>query len=157
MWAAPEHAEVLAALHGLSFPRPWQASEFEVLLRQPGVTGILAMENAAPTGFILLRAAADEAEILTLAVAPEHCRRGTASRLLQEAGARLHQAHVARWFLEVAADNVAARALYTRRGFTDCGQRPNYYSRPPAQAAIDAIVMMRPLDGDRGNSGAGEI
>lgn len=148
--AGPRDAEILAALHDLSFSRPWQASEFAVLLGQPGIVGLIAEEPVAsagvvPAGFILLRAVIDEAEILTLAVTPEHRRRGTASRLLDEALAILRTGHITHWYLEVAADNPAARALYARHGFEICGQRPDYYGGGPQQAAADAIVMTRLL------------
>ncbi len=141
--ARPEHAGVLAALHARGFLMPWQPPEFEILLRQPGVAGLIAEEAGMPVGFIVVRAVADEAEILTLVVVPESRRRGIAVRLLTEALAILSAGGTARWFLEVAADNAAARALYAGQGFAPCGRRPNYYGRTATEPPADAIVMMR--------------
>ena len=141
----PEQAGVLAILHGHCFASPWQASEFEILLRQPGIMALMAEGSECPVGFILIRAVADEAEILTLAVEPEHRRQGVASRLLEAASTHLQAGSIARWFLEGAADNAEARALYARHGFTVCGTRPNYYASSPTRAAADAVVMMRPV------------
>ena len=142
--AAPEHAAILAALHATSFPAPWQAAEFETLLRQPGVAGWI-VRDGTPQGFILVRAAADEAEILTLAVMPDQRRKGVASNLMSQADAALRSGPVTQMFLEVAADNPAAFALYTRHGFTECGRRPDYYNAGRSQGAVDALVMKRAL------------
>ena len=135
----PAHARLAAALHETSFNSPWSDDEFARLLEQPGVAGLLWQETA-PTGFILIRAVADEAEILTLAVAPPHRRQGIGALLLGEAGEMLRSGGTRRLFLEVAADNPAARALYTRYGFLVTGRRAGYYDRGPAPRA-DALVM----------------
>ena len=138
--AGPEHAAVLAAVHATSFAAPWEAREFETLLSHPGVVGCLFLDGL-PEGFILVRAAADEAEILTLAVIPKDRRRGVASKLMHEAIAILRSGNAAALFLEVAADNVPAIGLYTRHGFAECGRRPDYYSAGRANGSVDAIVM----------------
>lgn len=135
----PAHARLAAALHETSFATPWSDDEFAKLLEQPGVAGLL-WQDAAPTGFILIRAVADEAEILTLAVAPPHRRQGIGGLLLEEASEMLRAGGTRRLFLEVAADNPAARALYTSYGFLVTGRRSAYYDRGPAPR-VDAIVM----------------
>lgn len=135
----PVHAPLAAALHETSFDAPWSGEEFARLLEQPGVAGLL-WQDATPTGFILIRAVADEAEILTLAVAPPHRRQGIAALLLDEAAEMLRAGGTRRLFLEVAADNPAARALYTNMGFMVTGRRKSYYDRGPAPR-VDALVM----------------
>ena len=141
--AGLNHAAALEALHAQSFPVPWRAEEFAALLRQPGVAGWIASGLRTTEGFILVRAAADEAEILTLAVAPECRRKGLASSLLREVFDQLRGGNALRLFLEVAADNAAALALYGRNGFEVCGRRPAYYRNDPDKTSIDAILMMR--------------
>ena len=131
-------AALLAYLHGEGFIRPWPANDFAAMLAQPGMAAWLAGEP--PQGFILVRAAADEAEILTLAVRPEARRAGLASVLASQALATLRAGGTRRLFLEVAADNVPARALYGRLGFSRCGERPGYYDAATG-ARTDAIVM----------------
>ena len=108
----------LAALHARCFPghpRPWSAAEFADLL-------------------------ADEAELLTLAVAPEARRMGLARALLAEFAqvSSARGAHEA--FLEVASDNAPAIALYTGNGWQGAGIRRDYYA-----PGIDAVVMRLPL------------
>ncbi len=89
-------------------------------------------------GFILVREAAGEAEILTLAVAPRARRQGLGRTLVDAAIARLGSADL---FLEVAADNIAAIALYQQNGFTQAGVRRGYYARPGG--AVDALLLKR--------------
>ncbi len=128
----------MAALHAVSFPaeRSWSAGEIAALAHE----GLVLTE---PEGFLLGRIAADEAEILTLAVAPEARRRGVGRRLLArfEAAARTQGAASA--FLEVAADNHAARALYLSAGWHEAGVRRGYYLRHGARH--DALVLARSL------------
>jgi ribosomal-protein-alanine N-acetyltransferase len=51
-------------------------------------------------------------------------------------------------FLEVAADNPGAIALYAVAGFEAVGRRAGYYGRL-AGGSVDAIVMRRGLNGAR--------
>ncbi|MBL8562090.1 MAG: GNAT family N-acetyltransferase [Gemmobacter sp.] len=133
--------EAMAALHARCFttPRPWSAAEFATLRADP-----LCFALTEPDGLLWGRAVAGEAELLTLAVAPEARRQGIAARLLAGflAQAAARQAETA--FLEVAADNAPALALYQRGGFAAAGRRRGYYRRPDG-AALDALVMTRAL------------
>ncbi len=135
----PAHAQVAGALHRTSFTAPWSDAEFATLLEQPGVAG-LVWTGAAPEGFILIRAVADEAEILTLAVAPDFRRRGVAESLLAEAVRMLRAGGTHRLFLEVAEDNAPARTLYEKHGFAATGRRAKYYERGPS-GRVDAVIM----------------
>jgi ribosomal-protein-alanine N-acetyltransferase len=132
----------LAALHGACFttPRPWTAPEFAALLALPGV--FLCGDGA---GFVLGRAIAGEAELLTLAVAPLQRRRGRGTALLAAFEAAARAGGATRAFLEVAAGNAAARALYGRAGWQQTGLRRGYYRHPDGHAE-DAIVLARLLD-----------
>jgi len=133
--------EALAALHARSFttPRPWAAAEFETLLASPGA---FVLGDAA--GFVMGRVIAGEAELLTIAVAPEGRRRGTGRALLArfEDEARARGAEDA--FLEVAADNTAACTLYLSAGYAQAGQRKGYYQAPDG-TRIDALVLRKAL------------
>lgn len=131
----------LARLHAASFttPRPWSAAEFAGLLASAG--SFLIRD---PDGFALARAVADEAEVLTLAVAPAARRQGIGRRLLAGLLAEAAARGCRSVFLEVAADNAAALALYRRAGFTVAGRRPAYYAAPDGRR-IDALVLARPL------------
>lgn len=125
----------LATLHAAAFPAPWDAGAFEALLTQ---SGVFVIEQAG--GFILLRAVADEAEILTLAVHPTARRQGLGARLVRSAANTAADHGVTRMFLEVADDNTPARALYDRTGFAVAGRRPAYYAHPDGSRR-DALIM----------------
>lgn len=134
-----EVAQALAAIHAEAFDTPWSADAFAALLAQPGV-----MLEATPDGFVMVQAAADEAEILTLAVRPAARRRGVATALVEMGARRAELAGAGRLFLEVAEDNLAARALYARLGFEPVGRRPRYYARANGPA-VDALLLARNL------------
>lgn len=140
--ASPLDAPVLATLHAAAFPDPWSAEAFAALLSQPGVAGWIAGDSlhGPPSGLLLARAAADEAEILTLAVVPPARRAGAGGALVDEMLRVLKDGATRRVFLEVAADNAAALALYARKGFAPCGRRAGYYA-----GSVDATIMERGL------------
>lgn len=129
----------LAEIHAACFPRPWNTPAFKDVLAGPGVS-LLAVEP----GFIITRQAADEAEILTLAVLPEARRKGVGRYLLSSAMQQAHAAGAGVMHLEVAADSTAARRLYEHAGFTRVGCRKGYY------AGIDAILMQSELGTEAG-------
>ena len=136
----PAHAEVIAALRAECFDDAWSGESIRGLLRTPGTFALLAVDAGAPAGFILCRAAADEAEVLVVAVRPARRRGGLGGRLLDAALARARAAGVTRMFLEVGVDNEAALGLYRSRGFTEAGRRPAYY-RQPGRPATDALIL----------------
>lgn len=137
-----EAAELLGALHARAFERPWSGAEIAKLMENAAVFALLARENG-PIGFIMAWAAAGDAEVLTVATAPEARRKGVALTLVMAAEAAARARGAASMHLEVAEDNVPARALYAKLGYEDAGRRHAYY--PGAAGAIDAIVMRRAL------------
>jgi tRNA threonylcarbamoyl adenosine modification protein YeaZ/ribosomal-protein-alanine acetyltransferase len=136
-------AEIFKQLHAECFDSPWRAEEFSGLMAMPGAAAALALEGNDPLGFILSRSAADEAEIITIGVRPEAQRRGVAKALIN------HQisdqfSNMRVLFIEVAASNRAAHALYASCGFSKAGTRPGYYERSNG-AREDAIIMRKVL------------
>lgn len=133
--------EEMADLHreGFAVPRPWTAAEFAALLDQPGVALL-----TAPGGFALCRVVADEAELLTITVAPTERRKGRGTTLMARLLNRARADRALTCFLEVAADNTPARALYDGCGFRVAGRRRGYYRDAPG-GAVDALIMVRDL------------
>ena len=111
--------------------RPWDAMEFERSLTERNIyaDGLFLDRSAEPAGFILSRRAIDEAEILSVALAPEARGRGHSGALLDRHLQSLAQAGVRSVFLEVEEGNRPALALYRRRGFREIGRRQGYYAR----------------------------
>jgi ribosomal-protein-alanine N-acetyltransferase len=132
-----DDAAALAALHAQAFDRPWPEAEIAAVMAGPGAFGLMVEER----GFILCRAIAGEAEILTLAVAPAARRTGVGRALVEAAVGLAATRGAFSLFLEVAHDNPAALALYDSAGFQRVGLRRGYYAH-----GADAVVMSRPLN-----------
>ena len=128
----------LAALHAACFSAAWDAPAITALLGTPGTFAFHGGD-----GFVLARTAGDEAEILTLAVAPAARGRGLGRALLQAAIAQARAMGAQILFLEVGADNPQALALYAGLGFAKVGARKAYYSTP--SGGTDALLLRLPL------------
>ena len=137
--ASAADVPALAALHAAAFPpgAAWNAETIATLLGMEGVVGL-----TAPGGFILARRVLDEAEILTLAVHPDHRRQGLGEALVETAAVVTAAAGARVMFLEVAEDNQPAMALYAKAGFERAGRRRDYYA-PGAHAWL----LRRSLEG----------
>jgi ribosomal-protein-alanine N-acetyltransferase len=134
------HAEAFAPLG----ERVWTRQDMAELLASPGVAGWALQSADQAVGFALCRVAADEAELLTIAVQPNQRRRGAGRALLATVSAHARAAGARSLFLEVGADNPAALALYGRAGFQTVGRRKAYYQRgggPPADAVVMRLVL----------------
>jgi len=136
-------AAVVAAIHAESFDNPWSTEELAKLMAMPGASTLLALEGDEPLGFVLLRRAADEAEIISIGTRPFARRRGIAAKLIAQAAARLAALGVASLFIEAAGSNEAALALYAACGFIEAGRRRDYYERRGGRE--DAIVMRKAI------------
>ncbi|MBR2393816.1 MAG: ribosomal protein S18-alanine N-acetyltransferase [Alphaproteobacteria bacterium] len=124
----------LANLHKQCFPhKPWTAADFADL-KKSGCE-IIASQN----GFIVYRQTLDEAELITIGVAPDARRGGIAAAMLGIMEGELKKNGVKSIFLEVAQDNTPARNLYKQNGFTEIGVRPKYYD------GVDAIMMRKDI------------
>ncbi len=141
------HATALAAIHESAFP-PAERWSVNVIALQLGVPGTFGFIDTGG-GMILCRVIADEAEVLTLAVAPARRRRGVATILLRTAMRQAASLGATAMFLEVAEPNGPARALYRRSGFHEVGRRARYYAN-----GTDALVMRADLTAVRDGSAA---
>ena len=135
----PVHATLMAGMHHVCFKDPWNEAAMAELLAMPGAFGWLA-EEGGPQGFILARTAADESEILTLLILPPFRRQGLARTLIEKAATGARDSGAAHLFIEVAASNIAALALYTNSRFQQVGCRRHYYG-----AGLDALLMSKSL------------
>ena len=136
--------EKLSHLHRLCFlDKNWTAADFEDLQRSGAE--VIFSDNS----FIVWRVAADEAEIITIGVAPDARRTGTATALLRIMENEVRKVGVKKIFLEVAVTNQAAIGLYKRAGFTQVGTRSKYYLPPEALAkggdGVDGAIMQKDL------------
>ncbi len=138
---ADADAGALSRLHGLCFKDRWSSDFIASVLASPGAILAVAPDAGEIAGFILARAAADESEILTIAVRPEMRRHGIGVALVKAAARRAHELGATAMFLEVGRSNAAARALYEKLGFRKVGERPAYYRDRPGGPAEDALTL----------------
>lgn len=138
--AYPPDAPAIAALHAASFRRGWDEDEVYRLLVDRAVVAHRLMIRRATVGFIMSRIAADEAEILSVAIAPARRGRGLSGPLLDFHLRNLAGRGVRTVFLEVDEDNAPARRLYSGAGFDEVGRRQGYYEN-----GAMALVLRRDL------------
>jgi len=146
MVAGLADSRAIATLQAALFERPWGEVAIDALLSEATTRAFLALEpdtDAAPVaGYVIARVVLDEAEILTIGVAKRLQGRRIGHALLAALHEQAARESVRRIFLEVAADNAAARGLYARCGYRECGHRIGYYARTGG-APADAIVLAR--------------
>jgi len=131
----------IAELHTQSFDSAWGVSDMETHIARDICLGV---GDEMLDGFIIVRAADDQAEILTIAIAPEKRGTGLALALLQNSETMLTARGAGLLFLEVAEDNRAAIALYKKAGFEPIGKRPAYYRR--INGRVGALTFRKTLD-----------
>jgi ribosomal-protein-alanine N-acetyltransferase len=137
-------APKLAQLHGASFHRGWGEGEFEAMLTERNTLVHRLRIGRKIIGFAVSRMAADEAEILSIAVAASHRGRGLSNKLLLTHLGHLAGRGVRTVFLEVEENNQPARRLYQRASFAIAGRRERYYREANGQQ-LNAVLMRRDL------------
>lgn len=133
-----------AAIHRQRFSSPWSDGELYRLLVQDTVFGFVARQSNSlrpqAGGFVLSRAAAGEAEILTIGVDLRFGRTGLGWRLMRAAIREARDRSVESMFLEVDETNFGAVALYRKLGFAKVGERRAYYQAADG-TKTGALVM----------------
>lgn len=138
---SPAEAETLARIHARSFtnPRPWTAAEFQLMASSPNHL----LLGDPDVSLAVVQLVLDEAELLTIAVDPDKRRHGIGGKLMRRVLEAAAARGATRMFLDVAADNLAAIALYRSHGFAEIGRRKNYYRH--GDHSVDALLMERAL------------
>lgn len=143
--------EVMEEAFDPHFREAWTRRQVEESLLAPSTFMMLAnaqgepcLENESAAGFVLARQAADEIELLLIAVRPGLRGSGVGRRLLARFFADAAERKAAKVFLEMRANNPAEQ-FYRKAGFTQIGQRPDYY-RTVLGNPIDALTFAREVD-----------
>ena len=144
-------ADAMAVLHAAAFPvgEAWTASAFKDLFNQPATLARGVRGDDALVAFVMVQFVKGEAEILTLATAPQAQRRGHARALIEALEQELRTVDLKKWLLDVRSDNSGAMAFYKTLGFHKDGTRRNYYKRLEG-GRIDAILMSKAVAGQTG-------
>lgn len=138
--AGPDDLAAIMALERAAFPTDaWSEPMMAAEIVSPHGRYVVDVEGEALLGYGGVRAVAGaaDADIQTIAIAPEARGHGRGRALLQELLATARERGARQVFLEVRADNPTATALYRSEGFLEVGRRPRYYQPDD----VDAVVM----------------
>lgn len=128
----PDAANIAAAMSVMAkafppeFGEAWSSSQLMSMMQLPGAMLIIGRNDVGPVGFGLIRSIAGEAELLLLAVHPEHRGLGHGTRLLDRCMSEAEGSGAEALFLEVRYGNPAIR-LYRKAGFLQYNVRRDYY------------------------------
>jgi [ribosomal protein S18]-alanine N-acetyltransferase len=129
-------AAAIADIEATGETPSWTEAAVRATLAMPTTRAFVVEREGAVAGHLLAAVVLDEAEVLIVAVHPAWRRRGLGRTLLAAAVADWRGAGVSRAFLDVRADNGAARALYAAAGWSEIGRRAGYYAD-----GADAVVL----------------
>lgn len=136
--------DALERLERVCYSVPWSRSMFASELSKTESLSVGAVESdGALVGYLILSRYVDAWHVMSVAVLPDHRRRGIASTLLEEVFAATHDDQLGGYTLEVRVSNAGAIALYERFGFRTQGVRRAYYT----DNREDALIMWRDPDG----------
>ena len=135
--ATTEDVPAVAMLEAACFPDPWPEDYIGRRLAKL----LVAEQDGAFLGYAALASVLDEGSLDSIAVTPEHRRRGVADALLDAAAAWGRQRGLRFITLEVRAGNGPAAALYEKHGFVRVGLRKNYYENPREDAILMTLVL----------------
>ncbi len=137
----------LALIHAEAFTPGWSVDDFAVHMELASDDVLEISEDGEVQGFVITRTALDQAEILTIVVAPSHQCIGLGQSLLRLAETCVRERGADIMFLDVAADNASAIRLYEKCGYHQCGTRPGYYRREVNGiiGRVDAVLYKKHL------------
>ncbi|MFA6310716.1 MAG: ribosomal protein S18-alanine N-acetyltransferase [Sterolibacterium sp.] len=121
---------------------PWTRGNFEDSLAS-GYTARLMQDGTRLVGYAVLMWVIDEAHLLNISIVPTRQRAGLGSLLLESLCEEARSHGVQRMILEVRQSNFAGRAFYARHGFTQLGERADYY--PAKQGREAALVLEKKI------------
>lgn len=129
-------------IEAASYAHPWSRGNFADSLAA-GYSMWVREADGELVGYYVMMAAAGEAHLLNLTIAPPWRRHGLGRDLLAHCLGSACAHHAAELFLEVRVSNVAAIALYHGSGFADLAVRRGYY--PAGEGREDALIMKKAL------------
>ncbi len=131
----------IAELEKICFSDPWSENSIASELNNRLSYWLVAEEDGVVVGYIGSQTVLDAADIMNLAVSPNHRQQGIGQALIQKLVSHLQQSGVIALLLEVRVTNTPAIALYEKMGFVQVGRRPKYYHNPRE----DALILRKEL------------
>ena len=134
-------ASAVAELEKLCFSDPWSEKSIAAEVNNPLSYWLVAEDAGEVCGYVGSQSVLDAADMMNLAVAPGHRRKGVGEALVDALTQHLCQNNVIALLLEVRVSNAPAIALYQKMGFEQVGCRPKYYRNPRE----DALILRKEL------------
>lgn len=139
--AGAEHFTDLCRIEISCFSDPWSPDSIASAILNSTVICLALIYDEKTVGFAMVSTAADESELLNLAVEENYRNKGFAAALMDRAEKEATEAGAAVMYLEVRESNAAASNLYKKIGFSEIGRRKKYYRHPTE----DAVIMEKKL------------
>ena len=136
------HVEAIARLEKMCFSDPWSVNSITSEVHNPLSLWLVALEDGHLIGYVGSQSVLGWADMMNLAVDPDHRRKGVAEQLVLELIRQLKENQVTCLTLEVRLSNASAISLYTKLGFCEVGRRPGYYHNPRE----DALILRKEWD-----------
>ncbi|MBF0329273.1 MAG: ribosomal protein S18-alanine N-acetyltransferase [Nitrospirae bacterium] len=136
-----EDLPAVLAIERLCFSMPWSEASFLSELYSPRSIGLLAETNNRIAGYICVSYFEEEAQLLDLAVHPEFRRCGVGRMLLNSVLGDVKKTGCKNIFLEVRKSNSDSIRFYEKAGFSQTGERKNYYINPVENAVIMRLEL----------------
>ena len=127
------HVSAVAELEKQNFSEPWPEIAVRSELTNKLALWLVALDGETVVGYVGSQTVLQEADMMNIAVADTHRRRGIAKMLVEELILQLDAYQLS---LEVRSSNAPAIALYEALGFQQVGLRKNYYRKPKEDALI---------------------
>lgn len=135
------HVAAVAELEKICFNDPWSEKSIASELENRLSLWLVALENGEVVGYVGSQSVLDQADMMNIAVHPDHRRKGIGRLLVERLCDELRGRDIAALLLEVRASNEPAKVMYENLGFAVVGVRPNYYRNPKE----DAFIMRKQL------------
>lgn len=136
-----EHVAQIAELEKLCFSDPWSEASVSSELDNPLSVWFVAVEDGTVLGYVGSQSVLDSADMMNIAVHPDHRRKGIAQKLIDKLCSALTEKGICHLMLEVRVSNAPAASLYEKLGFAVAGKRPGYYRNPRE----DALILRKEL------------
>ena len=131
----------IAELEKICFSDPWSETSIASEANNRLSYWLVAEVDGVVAGYVGSQTVLDAADMMNLAVSPDHRRKGIGQALVNALVAHLQENKVIALLLEVRVSNGAAIALYESLGFEQVGRRPKYYHNPRE----DALILRKEL------------
>lgn len=135
-----EHIPEVALIERLCFSEPWSEKSLGILTQKNAV-GFVALESGRMAAYGGMICVLDEGQITNIAAHPDLRRKGYGEAVTRALINYGKENGLIAIYLEVRRSNGAARALYSKLGFEEIGERKGFYRNPCEDAVLMKITL----------------